>query len=302
MRRTPRKLARPLPPTRCLVTPIELSEIIMDSRPVRAGTALASALLFVLALNACSSDTAARNSVSSAASTKKPVSTAIDLGTAVYHAIAMGAVGGVSGVLSRMDSSGESAPPSRSSRDSIEPGCEQPQALSRAIAKGRVANAVVWIAGLTTGKALPEEKRADLESIDCLVDPRVQAIIVGTTVNVINDDKVLHRLVFIRDGAHDTLAAMPFFNEGEVVASERLARVPGLVEVTCTFHRSTRGYLAVFAHPYFAVTDSLGRFTIDSLPPGSYTLHIWREGTLHPAEQQVVVTAGGVARADVMLR
>jgi hypothetical protein len=164
-----------------------------------------------------------------------------------------------------------------------------------------LSNTVVWIADVQVGKPLPVERRIDLSSEDCGLDPRVQATIVGTTTNVTNDDKLLHKLVFTLIGSHDTLTKMPFFNAGQVVASERLARKAGIVEVRCLMHPWTRGYIAVFDHPYFAVTGADGSFKIDSLPPGTYKLMVWHEGADKAVEQQVQVTAGGVATADVAL-
>ena len=53
-----------------------------------------------------------------------------------------------------------------------------------------------------------------------------------------------------------------------VVPSARIAAQPGLVRVVGTGHAFTRGYVAIFDNPYFAVTDRHGRFTIRGLPAG----------------------------------
>jgi Carboxypeptidase regulatory-like domain len=49
-------------------------------------------------------------------------------------------------------------------------------------------------------------------------------------------------------------------------------------------------YVGVLEHPFFAVTDESGRFSIPRLPPGTYTIEIWHEryGT---QTQQVTVAA-----------
>lgn len=159
-----------------------------------------------------------------------------------------------------------------------------------------LGNAIVWVAGVHAGKSAGIDRRIELDSDGCQLDPRVQGAVTGTTVNVFNDDKVLHRLVFIPIGTHDTLTVMPFANAGEVVPSELLAKQAHIVEVTCARHPWTRGYIAVFDNPYFAVTDADGSFRIDSLPPGKYTMNVWHEGMSQPVQQSVQVAPGGAAR------
>ena len=161
---------------------------------------------------------------------------------------------------------------------------------------------IVWIANAPAGKPYPVEKRGDLASDDCVLDPPVQAAIVGTTFNVYNDDKEIHRFVFMPHGTKDTLTVMPFFNAGQVVASERLAKVPGVVDVRCARHPWMHSFIAVFNHPYFAVTDEKGAFAIDSLPPGNYTMMVWHEGMSAPKSQAVQVAANGTATVHLSVQ
>src|SRR5262249_9714556 len=152
-----------------------------------------------------------------------------------------------------------------------------------------------------TGKALPTERRISLSSERCILDPRVDAVIAGTTVNVFNDDKLLHRLVFTRAGTNDTITVMPFFTVGQVVASEQLSKERGSLEARWRIHPWTHEYLLVFDQPYFAVTEDDGSFKIDSLPPGNYKMMVWHEGMAKPVEQQVQVAAGGTAKVDLKI-
>ena len=82
--------------------------------------------------------------------------------------------------------------------------------------------ALVWIAGLDSGKALPIEKRADLGSEDCGLDPSIVATTVGSTINVYNDDAALHRFVF-KGKPVDSAVTMPFFNTGLLRLNSRQA-------------------------------------------------------------------------------
>lgn len=220
----------------------------------------------------------------------------IDVGAKPYRPGPLNAVGSLAGTV-RFDGDppGDTVPIASDERLC---GTAAPSGV-KVGGDGGLANTVVWVAGATSGKPLPVEKRVVITSGNCLVDPRIQATVVGAAVNVFNGDKLLHTLVFLRAGTNDTIAVMPFFNDGQVVASEKLADASGIVEVQCALHPWTRGYLAVFDHPYFAVTRPDGRFTIDSLPPGSYRVMAWHEGMSRPVEQKVKIDAGQTNTVDV---
>ena len=50
-----------------------------------------------------------------------------------------------------------------------------------------------------------------------------------------------------------------------------------------------QGYIAVFKHPHFAVTDKDGSFDLRDLPPGTYTIKAWHE-KLGTSAQKVTVS------------
>ena len=50
---------------------------------------------------------------------------------------------------------------------------------------------------------------------------------------------------------------------------------PGLVTLRCDIHEHMRGLILVLNTPYFVMTDAAGRFRLDKLPPGRYTLKAW---------------------------
>src|SRR5262249_41385609 len=49
------------------------------------------------------------------------------------------------------------------------------------------------------------------------------------------------------------------------------------VSVSCTIHGWMKGYIRVFDHPYFAVTDKDGNFEIKDAPAGTWNLVVWQE-------------------------
>lgn len=154
-------------------------------------------------------------------------------------------------------------------------------------------DAVVWLDGVHEGKPLPRERRYQLASSGCALSPRVQAVAIGGAINVYNDDKVLHRLIFLRAGTNDTLQTMPFTNDNEIVATDRLTKTAGLVEVRCAQHPQERAYIVVFDHPYFAVANPGESLTLDGVPEGDYQVMTWREGMAAPVAVPAKVGATG---------
>ncbi|MGH7619445.1 MAG: carboxypeptidase regulatory-like domain-containing protein [Gemmatimonadaceae bacterium] len=265
-----------------------------------ARRAVAALAAFVL-LTGCSKESSGGRRalrVSSNLETDDSAAGTVDLGSAAYTVVPVASRGRVTGVV-RLDG------PTPVDTATV----TKDQRMCGTRVSGRIAgtpsglsDVLVWIADVKAGKALPIEKRVELDSEDCVLDPRVQAAVVGSTVNVFNDDRLEHRLVFTRAGTNDTLTVMPFFSDGQIVPSELLAKKPGIVAVTCAMHPWTHGYIAVFDHPYFDVTEKGGKFSIDSLPPGSYTVMIWHEGMAAPIERKVSVPSGGSATLDVPIK
>lgn len=266
----------------------------------RSGAALLACAL-AGGFSACSKDAAqpaTKSRFAARARTDDSAAGSVDLGEASYKPGTVTAFGTVRGTI-KLDG----PPPADTlaiTTDQKICGTKAPSAYS--VSPKGLGGAIVWINEPKTGKPLPLEKRTELTSEKCALDPRVQAVVVGTTVNVFNDDKLIHRLVFLRPGTDDTLQVLRYFNDGQVVASEKLAKETGIVEVRCVQHPWTRGYIAVFDHPYFAVTDDDGSFKIDSLPPGKYTANVWHEGMAKPVSQQIDIAANGTATIDLAIK
>jgi hypothetical protein len=163
------------------------------------------------------------------------------------------------------------------------------------------ANALVWVEGVEAGKPLPAVRRGTLSIEDCRFEPRVMAVPAGTTINLFSGDRATYTTRFYREGAAEPVAVAHTVDAGQVVPSEKIASQAGLVEARRVDQQWAHAYLAVFDHPYFAVADNSGNFRIDSLPPGTYTVKVWREGLEKPVEQRVTVTPSGTGKLDLTL-
>ena len=271
---------------------------------IHRSLARSGALLAILALiSACSGDSSATERGKTRSATKRArindsAAGAVDLASPAYKPSSLSAIGAVTGTI-KLDGVAK-VDTTPITIDQKVCGTRVPSSID-ATPTG-LGDVIVWIADAKAGKALPVERRIELSSEDCQLDPRVQATVSGSTVNVFNDDKALHKLVFLDAATGDTIQRMPFFNSGQVVASEKLAHAVGIVEVRCVQHPWSRAFIATFDHPYFAVTEKDGKFRIDSLPPGKYTLSVWHEGMKEPMSQPVQIGAGGEAKLDLAVK
>ncbi len=158
---------------------------------------------------------------------------------------------------------------------------------------GSVQHAVVFIEGIAKGKPVPKTEVL-VDNKKCKFTPHVQVATLGQTMVVRNDDPMLHN-------THMYLNKKTIFNSALPRTGMEIKKPinkAGLVEVHCDAHTFMLGYLYVLDHPYIAVTDAQGNFSIKDVPPGSYKVKIWHEA-LGEQEKSVTVTANGVAELAV---
>jgi plastocyanin len=126
--------------------------------------------------------------------------------------------------------------------------------------------------------------------------PHVLAITTGTTVDFPNSDKFYHNVF--------SLSKTRPFDLGRYAAGNsrpiRFDRA-GIVRVFCDIHSHMNAYILVFNHPFFAMTDAEGRYRIENVPPGTYAVIAWNEGTSSEA-RPITVPDGGIAELDFTLR
>jgi hypothetical protein len=210
-----------------------------------------------------------------------------------YRPMAVGTTGALSGAVTL-----QGAPP-----DSTVAVTRDQRACgdSARVTETSTQNVLVWIDGITAGKPLPQIKREQLAIERCRFSPRVLAVVKGTTINISSRDQAALTSRFYREASGDPVEEIWTVDAGQVVPSERIASKPGIVEARTAQQPWVRGYIAVFDHPYFAVTDASGAFRIDSLPAGTYTVKVWHERMAKPMEQRVVIGNDGAGRLDLTL-
>ena len=198
-------------------------------------------------------------------------------------------------------------------------GKEQPTPRLLAGAGGGVANAVVYLESIPSGKPF-KKVPATIDQKGCRYDPHVVLVPVVPSLGITNSDTVLHNVhACSSDTQRTTLfnIAQPLVGQQTPVAPEKLS-TPGFYELSCEAgHPWMSGYLVVAAHPYYAVTGADGSFALSDVPAGTYTVRMWHEGVHvrnyypslqryeyedpYQASAQVTVPAGGAAKADFTL-
>lgn len=134
-----------------------------------------------------------------------------------------------------------------------------------------------------TGQTV-EPETLMLDNVECRFEPHAAAITTGSTVEAHNSDAVLHTTHLY--GPREINFSLPL----EGMSSSRVLESPGMYIVKCDVHGWMQAYIRVDDHPFHAVTDADGRFRIDGLPAGTYTLEVWHE-SLGPLERRFVIEA-----------
>ncbi len=194
-------------------------------------------------------------------------------------------------------------------------GRTKPSELLLLSAEKGIANVVVSIENILKGKRASRKELATLNNKDCLFSPHLQAVVAGTTLEIQNSDPVLHNThsnyVVVREflSSISRLMERPHprlrrrrtaFNIAlprQGMKVRKVLRWPGIIAVACDEHGWMLSYIIVMPHPYFAVTDKDGKFTIRNIPPGKYKLRAWHE-TLGTQEKEIMVKEKGEAKVE----
>lgn len=153
---------------------------------------------------------------------------------------------------------------------------------------GGLKNVVLALQGIKRGKPVPEAIPT-LAEWHCTFEPHVLSITAGTKLLLHNRDPVLNTFHATARPSGRTL-----FNVGMPRKDQKLRRrvkQPGVVQMKCDVHPWEEAWVVAVDNPYHCVTDERGRFALEQVPPGSYTLVLWHE-KLGPKQQRVKLGPG----------
>jgi len=144
----------------------------------------------------------------------------------------------------------------------------------------------------------PPGKAATMDQNKMQFVPHVLPVLAGATVRFLNDDPTAHN-VFSPDNEKFNLGTWPQGQTKEYVFS-KCAKFPCVYTLLCRVHTEMEGFIVVLQNPFFAVTGKDGRYAIDGVPPGSYTLAVWHAKAKAPAKP-LTVAADKPATVDFVL-
>jgi len=181
---------------------------------------------------------------------------------------------------------------------------------------GAFRQVVVYLESIVRGKPFADEKPPRIEAKDCRFLPMVNLVRDEHDVVVVNMDPAMHDIQ-----AYETshLGPRVLFNvplpisprypheaglsahvskhyEGPLV-TQRVHMTKGrrVFVMQCGFHAYMESWALVADHPYYAITDERGRFTLTDVPPGTYRVVVWHPYLREAAAQEVTVAAGASA-------
>jgi len=142
---------------------------------------------------------------------------------------------------------------------------------------GTLANVFVWVRAGLEGRRFPVPAApVRLVQDGCRYKPRVFGIRAGQPLEIVNADPVSHTVHALAKRGRPFNAGMPGKRAPwSILRAFTAAEVP--VRIRCDVHPWMIAWAGVTDHPYHAVTDARGRFTLRGLPPGSYELAAWHE-------------------------
>jgi len=133
--------------------------------------------------------------------------------------------------------------------------------------------------GLQAGS--PPEEPAVIAQRGLQFHPAVLPVSIGTKVAFPNEDNTYHNVFSYSPEKRFDLGRYAKDEAPPLVTFDQA----GEIRIFCEVHEHMRAIVLVLDTPYFTTTDSKGNFSLKDVPPGDYTLHVWRlnqEGHTEP--------------------
>ncbi|MBL8997211.1 MAG: hypothetical protein KJZ74_08465 [Gemmatimonadales bacterium] len=154
---------------------------------------------------------------------------------------------------------------------------------------------IIYLVSAESASVAPKAGRTTIAMNGRAFVPRLRVVSPGSRVDFPNQDPFSHNIFSTTAGAQFDLGLYPAGKSKEVQFKRA-----GAFPVYCNIHPRMTAFVVVAPTPWVAQAGNDGRWTIEGVPAGKYTLHVWHERA-KATETQVVVGAGGLANVATPL-
>lgn len=124
--------------------------------------------------------------------------------------------------------------------------------------------------------------------------PRVRVVTEGARVEFRNEDPFSHNVFSKTNGGFDT----GVYGRGKT--RDNVFADAGVYPLYCNIHPRMTAFIITLKTPYYAQAGADGRFVVEHVPPGQYTMHVWHDRATEVV-QPVTVAAAGLPNVRVEL-
>ncbi|MDZ7292866.1 MAG: carboxypeptidase regulatory-like domain-containing protein [candidate division KSB1 bacterium] len=158
----------------------------------------------------------------------------------------------------------------------------------------REVKAVVYIADTFPDSTFaPPREHPIMDQRNEQFIPYILPVVVGTTVDFPNNDRVYHNVFSFSKAKTFDLGKYPTRTKKSVTFEQ-----VGIVSLYCEIHAHMNAFILVLPNPYFATVNADGKFRIRHIPTGEYTLKVFM-GRGEEIERAVAVPENGVTHIDI---
>jgi len=165
--------------------------------------------------------------------------------------------------------------------------------VSDADGQPAAADVVVYVVGFTEP---PGDKVTSIAQKGRKFVPDLVAITVGEKVEFPNFDPFLHNVFSQSPPRKFDLGSFP---KGE--SKEKDFPVLGVVDVYCNIHPEMAATILILPNRRHVVAGADGKFVLDGVPPGDWTVFAYTRRATRPSSTRVTVKAGADALVELAI-
>lgn len=142
-------------------------------------------------------------------------------------------------------------------------------------ADGTMRDVFIYVKKGLEGKKFPTPTtKATINQQGCMYIPHVLGVMTNQPIEITNSDATLHNIHALPKNSKQFNIAQP---KKGMKMTQKFDKSEVMIKIKCEVHSWMASYVGVLDHPFFAVSDAKGAFTLKNLPAGTYEIEAWHE-------------------------